>query len=93
MVRFAREDELDRVNELRKEVNDLHVAGKPEIFKEGFGDDLRNYIYEIWNDPGIWRGPQFDQWLPQGIHIFQIASGILCHGERGSPPAVFLPQK
>ena len=52
MVRFARKDELDRVNELRKEVNDLHVAGKPEIFKEGFGDDLRNYIYEIWNDPG-----------------------------------------
>ena len=26
-VRFAREDELERVNELRKQVNDLHVEG------------------------------------------------------------------
>ncbi|MBQ8954003.1 MAG: GNAT family N-acetyltransferase [Clostridia bacterium] len=49
-VRFARENELERVNELRRMVNDLHVAGKPEVFKPGFGDDLRNYIYDIWKD-------------------------------------------
>lgn len=40
MVRFAEEHELDRVNELRKQVNDLHVAGKPEIFKPGFPRSL-----------------------------------------------------
>ena len=50
-VRFAREDELDRVNELRKQVNDLHVAGKPEVFKPGFCDELRDYIHVIWKDP------------------------------------------
>ena len=50
-VRFAREDELDRVNELRKQVNDLHTAGKPEIFKQGFCDELRDYIRDIWADP------------------------------------------
>ena len=50
-VRFAREEELDRVNELRKQVNDLHVAGKPEVFKPGFGSDLRDFIYSIWEDP------------------------------------------
>lgn len=50
MVRFAKESELDRVNELRKQVNDLHVKGKPEIFKPGFPDELRDYIYAIWDD-------------------------------------------
>ena len=50
-VRFAREDELDRVNELRRQVNELHVKGKPEVFKPGFGDELRDYIHAIWEDP------------------------------------------
>ena len=50
-VRFAREEELDRVNELRKQVNDLHVAGKPEVFKPGFCDELRDYIRVIWANP------------------------------------------
>ena len=27
-IRFARENELERVNVLRKQVNDLHVEGK-----------------------------------------------------------------
>lgn len=50
-VRFAREEELDSVNRLRRQVNDLHVAGKPEIFKPGFSDELRDYIYVIHRDP------------------------------------------
>ena len=45
-IRFAREDELDRVNELRKQVNDLHVEGKPDVFKAGFNDEL--YVYRGW---------------------------------------------
>ncbi len=51
LVRFAKENELERVNELRKQVNDLHVAGKPEVFKPGFGPELRDFINVIWNDP------------------------------------------
>ena len=50
-VRFAREDELERVNELRRQVNELHVAGKPEVFKPGFCAELRDYIHTIWNNP------------------------------------------
>ena len=34
-VRRAREDELERVNELRMQVNAIHVAGKPEVFNSG----------------------------------------------------------
>lgn len=50
-VRFAKEEELERINVLRRQVNDLHVAGKPEIFKPGFPDELRAYVRSIWNDP------------------------------------------
>ncbi len=53
-VRPAREDELERVNELRMQVNALHVAGKPEVFKPGFGPELRNYIHVIREDPEQW---------------------------------------
>ena len=51
LVRFAREEELARVNELRKQVNDLHVAGRPQTFKPGFCDELRDYVYTIFADP------------------------------------------
>lgn len=50
-IRFAKEDELDRINELRKQVNDIHVEGKPDVFKPGFGAELQKFIHEIWNDP------------------------------------------
>ena len=50
-IRFSKENELARVNELRKQVNDLHVEGKPEIFRAGFNDELRDFIYKIWKDP------------------------------------------
>ena len=50
-VRLAREDELDRINALRRQVNDLHVAGKPEVFKPGFPKELQDFIHTIWNDP------------------------------------------
>ena len=50
-VRFARENETERVNALRKQVNDLHVVGKPEVFKPDFPDELRDYIDAIRNDP------------------------------------------
>lgn len=51
IVRFAMENELGRVNELRKQVNDIHVEGKPEVFKPGFGEELRDFVNVIWNDP------------------------------------------
>ena len=50
-VRLARKEELDRINELRKQVNDLHVAGKPDVFKPGFSRELQDFIYAIWDDP------------------------------------------
>ena len=51
LVRFAREGDLPRVNVLRKQVNDVHVAGKPDVFKPGFSDELRDYLFVVWQDP------------------------------------------
>ena len=49
--RFARESELIHVNELRRQVNELHVEGKPDVFKPGFPTELQEHIHTIWNDP------------------------------------------
>lgn len=49
-VRLANESDLERVNALRKQVNDLHVAAHPEVFKAGFPAELRDHIFTIWND-------------------------------------------
>ena len=44
MVRFAVPKDAEKINVLRKEVNDLHVAGRPHHFKGGFGPELRDHI-------------------------------------------------
>lgn len=49
-VRPARREELERVNALRRQVNDLHVAGRPDIFRPGFGEALRNHVYDAFDD-------------------------------------------
>ena len=50
-VRLACEQELETVNQLRRQVHELHAKGKPEVFKQGFPDELREHIYDIWRDP------------------------------------------
>ena len=42
---------LDRVNEQRKQANNLRVAGEPEVFKPGFRDGPGDCIRAIWSDP------------------------------------------
>ena len=47
MVRFAEEKDLDIINELRKQVNDIHVEGRPDLFKAGFGAEIRDFAKVI----------------------------------------------
>lgn len=44
-VRDVLYDELPRVNELREMVNRLHVEGRPDIFRPGFNEEMRNHLY------------------------------------------------
>lgn len=48
MVRYATREELERVNELRKIVNEVHCNGRPDIFKSGFCKELREFVYTLW---------------------------------------------
>lgn len=45
-VRLAKREELERVNQLRKMVNDVHTGSRPDIFRKDFCDELREHIYE-----------------------------------------------
>ena len=51
-VRFATLDDLPRVNELRAQVNALHVAGKPEVFRPGFSEALQEHLHTLFSAPG-----------------------------------------
>ena len=48
-VRHAKYEELEEVNRLREMVNELHVNGRPGWFRPGFGDELKNFIYEFYD--------------------------------------------
>jgi len=48
MVRFAEEKDLPLVNELRRQVSELHVKGRPDIFKPGFCRELQDRVYEMY---------------------------------------------
>ncbi|MCI8771669.1 MAG: GNAT family N-acetyltransferase [Lachnospiraceae bacterium] len=48
MVRLAKREDLVRINELRWQVNNLHCMGRPDIFRSGFQDELRDFVYDIY---------------------------------------------
>lgn len=50
-IRFAEEKDLEAVNRLRRQVSELHVAGRPETFKPGFPPELENHVFTVFNDP------------------------------------------
>ena len=50
MVRFATEKDIEKVNDLRKQVNEIHVLGRPDIFKAGFCQELQDFAYTLLND-------------------------------------------
>jgi ribosomal protein S18 acetylase RimI-like enzyme len=50
-IRFAKEEELAEINGLREQVNALHAENLPGIFKPGFPEELRDYVFEIFRDP------------------------------------------
>lgn len=45
MVRFAVLEDAEQINVLRKEVNGVHVNGRPHHFKAGFNKELQEHVY------------------------------------------------
>ena len=46
-IRIATESDLPRINELRRQVNDLHTAARPDMFKPGFPQEVQNHLYTM----------------------------------------------
>lgn len=46
IVRYAERKELSGVNTLRRMVNTLHAEGRPDIFRQGFCEELENHVYD-----------------------------------------------
>ena len=48
MVRYAKKEELERVNELRKQVSDVHYKGRPDMCRNEFTIEMQNVAYRLW---------------------------------------------
>ncbi|MCR5123125.1 MAG: GNAT family N-acetyltransferase [Ruminococcus sp.] len=48
-VRYAERSELEEINRLRAQVNDVHVNGRPDIFRAGFNEALQNHVYDVFD--------------------------------------------
>ncbi len=49
-IRPASEADLPAVNRLRAQVNEVHVQGRPDIFKPGFGQDIQDHLAQRFAD-------------------------------------------
>lgn len=50
-VRYAKQEELPRVNVLRQQVSELHAQGRPDVFHPGFCEELRQRINDFFAAP------------------------------------------
>ncbi len=47
MVRYANYEEPEQINRLRKQVNELHCKGRPDIFRSGFCREMQDVIFDM----------------------------------------------
>ena len=88
MIRKATMRDVKKVNELRKVVNDIHVEGRPDIFKPGFclelQDHVMNYIDQENNEillaeqDGEIRGMVMLDWIDRPGSPYNLARRF-CH--------------
>ena len=45
IVRYAKREELESVNKIRKQVNEVHVKGRPDIFREDGWQFIEPFVY------------------------------------------------
>ncbi len=45
VVRYAKREELESVNKIRKQVNEVHVKGRPDLFREDGWQFIEPFVY------------------------------------------------
>ena len=51
-VRYAEANDLEQVNHLRRQVNDVHVNGRPDIFRPGFCEEMQRHLVDQFEREG-----------------------------------------
>ena len=50
IIRYGNKTDKESINKIRKQVNELHTNGRPDIFKKGFDDNIKNEINRFFDD-------------------------------------------
>lgn len=50
VVRYAKREELEAVNKIREQVNELHVNGRPDIFREDGWQFIEPFLYKRFDE-------------------------------------------
>lgn len=50
VIRSAKREELEAVNKIRKQVNDIHVNGRSDIFREDGWQFIEPFIYSRFDE-------------------------------------------
>ena len=69
IIRYAEKEELDAVNRIRKQVNDIHTKGRPDIFRADAWDNIRDIVYK--------RFEEEDSGLIVAVHVLLLACAAL----------------
>lgn len=48
MIRYGKKEELVKVNELRKQVFDIHAKARPDMCRDEFSAEFQDMIYGLW---------------------------------------------
>lgn len=51
IVRLAKKEDLDCANELRRQVNELHASRRPDVFRQGFPEEMRGLAEVVLSEP------------------------------------------
>ena len=50
IVRYAKREELESVNKIRRQVNEFHVKGRPDIFREDGWQFIESFVYKRFDE-------------------------------------------
>lgn len=91
MARFATKEDIPAVNQLRKQVNELHVSSHPDFFRPGFGPELRDAVLAMIGDEdkdvivaertGLIRGMACIEYVQKEENAYHFAVRYCCISE------------
>lgn len=51
-IRYAQREECEAINKIRMQVNDIHVSGRPDIFRTDAWEKIKDIVYKRFDEDG-----------------------------------------